>query len=141
MMLDSADEDPSDQDLFVVEQNAFKRLCSGLVQHYLSMLSLVLACYHASTCTFAGLGEVKQRYIHSVYVDKLYQQIISDAVEESMKAAVDRVNANPDFITSGEWVITDARHDSTSNAYHTTVPCLAGSTLSGLPLYLDKTTG
>ena len=27
-------------------------------------------------------------------MDKLYQQIISDAVEESMKAAVDRVNAN-----------------------------------------------
>ena len=35
-------------------------------------------------------------------MDKLYQQIISDAVEESMKAAVDRVNANPDYITSGE---------------------------------------
>ena len=71
-------------------------------------------------CIFAGLGEVKQQYIHSgrdwadscvllfdnllssVYVDKLYQQIISDAVEESMKAAVDRVKANPDCITSGE---------------------------------------
>ena len=25
-----------------------------------------------------------------------------------------------------EWVITDARHDSTANAYHTTVPCLSG---------------
>ena len=35
-------------------------------------------------------------------MDKLYQQIISDAVEESMKAAVDCVNANPDYITSGE---------------------------------------
>ena len=35
-------------------------------------------------------------------MDKLYQQIISDAVEESMKAAVDRVNANPDYITSEE---------------------------------------
>ena len=40
--------------------------------------------------------------LSSVYVDKLYQQIIYDAVEESMKAAVDRVNANPDYITSGE---------------------------------------
>jgi hypothetical protein len=27
-----------------------------------------------------------------------------------------------------QWVITDARHDSTANAYHTTVPCLSGST-------------
>ena len=26
-----------------------------------------------------------------------------------------------------QWVITDARHDSTSNAYHTTVPCLSGT--------------
>ena len=34
---------------------------------------------------------------------KLYSKyIISDAVEESMKAAVDRVNANPDYITRGE---------------------------------------
>ncbi|KAL5510057.1 hypothetical protein EMCRGX_G005528 [Ephydatia muelleri] len=45
---------------------------------------------------------VKQQYIHSVYVDKLYQRIVCDAVEDSMKAAVDHVNANPDYITSGE---------------------------------------
>ena len=25
-----------------------------------------------------------------------------------------------------QWVIVDARHDSTANAYHTTVPCLSG---------------
>eukprot|EP00731_Ephydatia_muelleri_P008112 Em0004g450a len=45
-----------------------------------------------------------------------------------MKAAVDCVKARPHYATSGEWVITDARHDSTSNAYHSTVPCMAGST-------------
>ena len=27
-----------------------------------------------------------------------------------------------------QWVICDARHDSTCNAYHTTVPCLMGTT-------------
>ncbi len=27
-------------------------------------------------------------------------------------------------------VITDARHDSTANAYHTTVPCLSGRLFS-----------
>ena len=26
---------------------------------------------------------------------------------------------------SSQWVITDARQDSTANAYHTTVPCLS----------------
>ena len=25
-----------------------------------------------------------------------------------------------------QWVITDARHDSTANTYHTAVPCLSG---------------
>lgn len=27
-----------------------------------------------------------------------------------------------------QWVMTDARHDSCVNAYHTTVPCIAGGT-------------
>ena len=35
----TGDEDPSNQDLFVVKQNAFKRLCSGLVQHWGCLLS------------------------------------------------------------------------------------------------------
>ena len=30
------------------------------------------------------------------------------------------------IIWGTQWVITDARHDSTANAYHTTVPCLSG---------------
>ncbi|KAL5500022.1 hypothetical protein EMCRGX_G011514 [Ephydatia muelleri] len=181
MMLDSADEDASDQDLFVVERKTFKSLCSGLVQqcgclsnpswtiasfikkghvarvqfvcphckqsrvwassrvlsrHYLANQKLV----HAFTCAgmlprqymnfylFAGMGVVKQKYISSVYQNKLYQQVVADVAEESMKAAVERVKESPHHATSGEWVITDARHDSTSNAYHSTVPCLAGST-------------
>ena len=41
------DEDRSDQDLIVVEQKAFKILCSGLVQQYgcLSCLSRTLASF------------------------------------------------------------------------------------------------
>eukprot|EP00731_Ephydatia_muelleri_P016107 Em0009g531a len=62
-----------------------------------------------------------------LYLNKLYQQVVTDVAEESMKAAVERVKESPHHATSGEWVITDARHDSTSNAYHSTVPCLAGS--------------
>eukprot|EP00731_Ephydatia_muelleri_P005603 Em0002g1779a len=73
------------------------------------------------------MGIVKQKYISSVYLNKLYQQVVTDVAEESMKAAVERVKESPHHATSGEWVITDARHDSTSNAYHSTVPCLAGS--------------
>ena len=31
-----------------------------------------------------------------------------------------------DRVVYVQWVITDARHDSTANAFHTTVPCLSG---------------
>ena len=68
--------------------------------------------------------------------------LISEATETSMKAAVEEVESLPHYMKDGEvmniptpfcekkcfsqWVITDARHDSTTNAYHTTVPCLSG---------------
>ena len=35
-------------------------------------------------------------------MDRLYQQVIADAAEESMKAAVDCVKACPHYATSGE---------------------------------------
>ena len=38
----------------------------------------------------------------SVYVDRLYQQVIADAVEDSVKAAVERVKESPHYATSGE---------------------------------------
>ena len=60
----------------------------------------------------------------------------------SMQSAIDEVKAMPDYPTKGEvilqlhfvifvtyylkWTIIDAWHDSTANAYHTTVPCLSG---------------
>eukprot|EP00731_Ephydatia_muelleri_P036853 Em0338g4a len=107
------------------------RVLSG---HYLANQKLV----HAFTCAgmlprqymnftlFAGMGVVKQKYISSVYLNKLYQHLMADVAEESMKAAVERVKESPHHATSGEWVSSDALHDSTSNAYHSTVPCLAG---------------
>ena len=67
--------------------------------------------------------------------------LVSEAVETSMKAAVEEVESLAHYAIEGEvtksfpihitcffsqWVITDARHDSTANAYHTTVPCLSG---------------
>jgi hypothetical protein len=46
-----------------------------------------------------------------------------------MRRAVDMIKSLQSYVSNdGEWVITDARHDSTANAYHTTVPCLSGST-------------
>ena len=83
----------------------------------------------------------------SVYNQYGYIEIVRESAERSMRAAVDEVKALPQYATSGEvwvlcfketflvhkiqWVITDARHDSTANAYHTTVPCLSGRFVSG----------
>ena len=80
----------------------------------------------------------------SVYHKRGYIAMVEKAAEESMQTAVDEVKeANSDYLVKGEvnfinlsvtlmlrptlqWVISDARHDSTANAYHTTVPCLSG---------------
>ena len=79
-----------------------------------------------------------------IYHKRGYIAMVEKAAEESMQTAVDEVKeANSDYLVKGEvnfinlsvtlmlrptlqWVISDARHDSTANAYHTTVPCLSG---------------
>ena len=74
-------------------------------------------------------------------------EAVDTCAKLSMARAVAEVKALPDYTTDGEvcilvcaesllvspydnssqqWVITDARHDSTANAFHTTVPCLSG---------------
>ncbi len=94
---------------------------------------------------FAGIGSIGKRYIKSgglrytshfvifilvyvyiVYTSKGYIDVVAGCADVSMARAVDDVKAIAGYEESGEWVITDARHDSTSNAYHTTVPWLSG---------------
>lgn len=70
-----------------------------------------------------------------------YFNIVSEATEASMNLGVHEIKDLTHYSESGEviimyseyvitcviqWVITDARHDSTANAFHTTVPCLSG---------------
>ena len=110
---------------------------------------------YTKLCTFAELGCVKNSYVrqsmyiilinrmvlYAVYNEKHYRDLVYEAAEKSMLAAVQEVKALPHYESKGEvrtfmfvkcitmpfqWVITDARHDSTANAYHTTVPCLSG---------------
>ena len=83
--------------------------------------------------------------ILSVYNCHGYVDIVGRLAEQSMQGAVEEVQTLPDYPTSGEVNRTfaeynnlsmskhfltvghtDARHDSTANAYHTTVPCLSG---------------
>ena len=65
-------------------------------------------------------------YVYIVYKSKGYIGVVAGCTDVSMARAVDDVKAIAGYKENGEWVITDARHDSTSNAYHTTVPCLSG---------------
>ena len=75
-------------------------------------------------------------HVHSVYLNKLYQQVVTDVAEESMKAAVERVKESPHHATSGEvrvlechikkrslifYLLYSGLYDSTSNAYHSMV--------------------
>ncbi|KAL5470676.1 hypothetical protein EMCRGX_G028679 [Ephydatia muelleri] len=105
----TGDEDKDDQRLCVVEHKAIRLIhaftCAGM-----------LPSQFINFCKFAEIGVVSNKYIHSV---RQYQQIVADSAEESMNAAVQRVKANPEYVTSGEWVITDARHDSSANANST----------------------
>jgi hypothetical protein len=96
-------------------------------------------CVHAFTCagiiptqyinfsTFSGIGTIGKGYIKSVYKSQGYIDVIRLCADVSMRRAVDMIKSLQSYVSNdGEWVITDARHDSTANAYHTTVPCLLG---------------
>ena len=52
----------------------------------------------------------------------MYIDMINSCADVSMIKAVEDVKSIPGYEES---VITDVRHDSTSNAYHTTVACLS----------------
>ena len=94
-----------------------------------------------NSAKFSGIYRICE-----VYRDGGYIQVVEDCARESMAKAAEEVKALPHYAQDGEvrlfmyicifqwqvqilssqWVITDARHDSTTNAYHTTVPCLSG---------------
>ena len=64
-------------------------------------------------------------YVYSLQC-KGYIDVVAGCSDVSTARAVDDVKAIAGYEENGEWVITDAGHDWTSNAYHTTVPCHSG---------------
>eukprot|EP00731_Ephydatia_muelleri_P033586 Em0033g2a len=56
------------------------------------------------------MGVVKHKYISSVYLNQLYQQVVTDVAEESMKAAVERVKESPHHAKSGERIVHFSTH-------------------------------
>lgn len=76
-------------------------------------------------CKAARIGLVNDHYIAGMYHTRGYMEAVRLQAMCSMEGAIiecKQEKGNP------EWVICDARHDSTCNAYHTTVPCLMGTT-------------
>ena len=53
--------------------------------------------------------------------------LVSEAAERSMRAAIDEVESLPHYQDEGEVMKCVHIHHSTANAYHTTVPCLSGN--------------
>jgi hypothetical protein len=95
-------------------------------------------CVHVFTCAgmlpsqyinfgnFAGIGSVGKSYIETVYQAKKYKEVINKCTEVSITRAMYAIKHLPRYGSHGEWVIADAGHDSTSNAYHSIVPCISG---------------
>jgi hypothetical protein len=71
----------------------------------------------------AGMGSLSPFYIHQIYNRYEYLPLVRAVAEDSMRSAVEQVKDDDNV-----WVMTDARHDSCVNAYHTTVPCIIGKT-------------
>ena len=67
-----------------------------------------------------------------MYKSQGFIDTVKFCTNASMITAVEEIKSLPEYLSNGGevmiimWVITDARHDSTANAYHTTVPCLSG---------------
>eukprot|EP00731_Ephydatia_muelleri_P022271 Em0014g862a len=133
----TGDEGKDDQRLCVVEHKAIRCLCQGLVQQHCcrprptwqlesfmkkgGIVRIRFVCPHCKVArTWASSRVLAGHYLAS------QKQVAMHSAEESMNAAVQRVKANAEYVTSGEWVIIDARQDSSANAYHSTVPCMAG---------------
>lgn len=115
-------------------------LSSGVLGHpakYYANVRMV----HAFTCTgltetqyhgfaeAAGIGCVMDKTIDTIYKDQGfgYVSVVQELCNKTMADARAEVQATPDYITSGDCIITDARHDSSRSAMHSTVTAISMS--------------
>ncbi|KAL5497676.1 hypothetical protein EMCRGX_G014195 [Ephydatia muelleri] len=97
----------------------FRRDMLGEFCSCASIVDRVHECGRAPEYSIAIILPIK------MYVTRLCCDVVNNAAEESMSRAVEDIKGFPSYATNGEWVITDAHHGSTANAYHSTVPCLS----------------
>ena len=107
----------------------------GYVGHKYVKQGMRCCCYRCSTA---------RNIPCSVYERRGYVSLVAKAAEMSMQSAVEDVVARPEYAKDGEVrncksinfphsncrvfcsLVGHHGHDSTANAYHTTVPCLSG---------------
>ncbi|KAM7427626.1 hypothetical protein ABFA07_021273 [Porites harrisoni] len=96
---------------------------------------------HAFTCTgltetqyhsfskAAGMGSVMDKTIDTIYRDSGfgYIGIVRDLAKKSMEDARREVEVTPYYTANGDCIITDARHDSSRAAMHSTVSAISMS--------------
>jgi len=77
----------------------------------------------------AKIGSLGDKYIDNVYDTMGYIDIVNKAADSSMRERIQDVQNTAAYIErNGATVITDCRHDSTSNAYHSTVAMISYET-------------
>ncbi|XP_068738170.1 uncharacterized protein [Montipora capricornis] len=115
-------------------------LSSGVLGHpakYVANVRMV----HAFTCTgltetqyhsfgeAAGIGSVMDKTIDTIYQNDGfgYMAIVQEQALKSMQEARNEVQGTPHYMANGDCIITDARHDSSRAAMHSTVSAISMS--------------
>jgi hypothetical protein len=81
----------------------------------------------------AGIGCLGESYIHEVL--SKYSNVVGEMTEEACDLAIKseiQSNAGEDFID----ILTDARHDTRNNSYHTDFVCIGTNHTESLKLYM-----
>lgn len=72
----------------------------------------ILPSQYIHFSSYSRIGVVGPWYINKVYHQSHYADIVKEAAEASMCLAVNEAKETEGYADNGEWVITDARHDS-----------------------------
>ncbi|XP_031559280.1 uncharacterized protein LOC116295571 [Actinia tenebrosa] len=74
----------------------------------------------------ASLGSVEHTYLDSVFNKLGYLSAVQSVYEDGIKSVIEDIQKEQAYVDNdGDIIITDARHDSSRNAQHTTVTAMS----------------
>ncbi|XP_068684450.1 uncharacterized protein [Montipora foliosa] len=111
-------------------------IMGGTIPKYyvnMRMIHGVLSCgltetQYSGVCQAANIGSEGDKTFDTVLKKLQYMAVVKEVCSESMLGAQEEAKNRPGYHANGECVITDARHDSSRSAAHTTVSALSFST-------------